>query len=508
MPTLVLAVPETYNSVTRPVIYDVTRKLFAWTGLHENTPILYPSPNGVTYQPGSALQHDPKDSDLAFDDMVTIEVDESMDQDRVLSTAVVYPDNLMIFHDPRVETIMKPAYIHTEIAINFKFRAIDEVKAMRWRDQIRMRMSQMRDLQMLDLRYAYQLPPVSIVILEEVHRLMENVAGYGRSFSQWFKDSVSETATVEANFSGKQLQVAIPEHQGRIIGYWDFEGEPEKGSKEDGGETWTISFSFKFKYDKPASIVLQYPQMIHQQLIKYRDDKPVYNPDQFVKSYSLSSFYLDQFNRTRALDKLTHYQAGITLPPWDEFVPETTTPAYIKIFSAMLSLDLSTGGNPSALMNLNELPESYVMPSAMEQFIVGEAPYMTQANQSVFNVALYLSNKRLPDGSLAVDNNLNVTTTFNPNPRARFHLWFGLCCNWRVLSPAAVQRLRMNYPILVALIRALWPNWNYTPDQIGNSGIAKNSSMNYLTGETSNIMGRTGMRTVETFYVQALTKDN
>lgn len=518
MPTLVLPVPETYQSVTRPVIYDVTRKLLRWTGLHENTPIMYPSPNGQTYQPGSALLHDPADSDLAFDDQVFIEVDETMDQDRVLSTAVVYPDNLFIFHDPRVETMMKPGYIHTDVAINFKFRAIDEVKAKRWRDQIRMRMSQMRDLHMLDIRYSYQLPPVGLVILEEIHRLMENVAGYGQTFPQWFTQAATSNVTVEANMSGTQMQVAIPEHQGQIIGYWDFEGEPEVGGKEDNAETWTISFTFKFKYDKPASVVMQYPQMIHNQVIKYRDDKPVYNQDQIAKTFSLSAYYLHQFDRTRALDPIIHNRTGIMLPAWDEFVPQAVPTAYLKIFSAMLSLDMTTGGNQSLLMNLNELSEGYSMTDMMKQFIIGEAPYMCKEFQSVFQCRLYLSNKMLPDASLTCDSALNVSTTFLPNPRARFHLWFGLCFNWSYLSPDAVSRLRLNYPALLALIQALWPTWGYIPQQIAKTGagsqIATSGSMAYLTGNSNgnvpgqgvNMNGRQSMRTVETFYIQATNK--
>jgi hypothetical protein len=498
----VLAIPETYDSVTRPVIYDVTRKLFKWTGLHENTPILYPSPNGQTFQPGSTLLHNPKDSELAYDDQVSIEVTEEMDPERLASTAVVYPENLFILHDPRVETVMKPVYVHTEVTINFKFRAIDEVKAKRWRDQIRVRMSQMRDLHMLDIRYAYQVPPVGMVILEEIHRLMEATAGYGVSYAQWFKNSAGAQLTVESNMSGTQLQVAVPEHQGKIVGYWDFTGEPEQGNKEDNAETWTISFAFKFKYDKPASVVLQYPLMIHNQVIKYRDEKPVYTPDNIEKTFSLSAWYLNHFDRTRALNSSVRDKTGIMLPSWDDFVPQTQPLHYLKIMSAMLSIDLSQGGSPSTLMNLDTLSEGYAMTDAMKQFIIGEAPYMTKRGQSVFNCALYLSNTQMADGAILVDNELNVTTTFNPNPRARFHLWFGLCYNWRYLSPGAVQRLRMNYPVLVQLIRALWPGWNYTPDQIGNSGIATNGSMSYLTGQTADLMKRINMKTVETFFVQ------
>jgi hypothetical protein len=507
MPKLVLPIPETYDSVTRPVVYDVARRLFKLTGLPDNTPILYPSAHGNTMQPGSTLHADPADSELAYYDQVTIEVDEAVDQDRLLSTAVLYPDNLFIFHDPRVETMLKPVYSSTEITINFKYRAIDEVKAKRWREQIRVRTSQMRDVQVLDVRYAYQLPPVSMVILEEIHTLMENVAGYGDTFAQWFKNSVTARATVESNLSGKQLQVAVPEHQGRIVGYWDFEGEPEIGSKEDDTDTWTISCAFKFKYDKPVSVVMEYPQMVHNQLIKYREDKLPFNPEQIQKSFSLSAYYFEQFNRTRSLDGWFNGNEGLRFPAWDEFVPNNQPPFFIRIFSGMTALDLSAEGNPNLLMNLDELSEGWSMDDRMKAFVTGEAPYMTQLYNSVFSCNLYAANDLQADGTVRVDGDLNVLTTFDPNPRARFHVWFGLCYNWRLLSPAAWTRLLANYDILVRLIEALWPALprDRYPKPIGNSN---QTSRNSMLGFMSAVPSQTGFKSVETFYVQAVENTN
>lgn len=137
MPKLLLAVAEAYDSVTRAVSCDVTRQLFAWTGLPADTPILYPSAHGTVQQPGSELLQEALKTELAFNDQVSVEVDEIIEQDRILSTAVQYPDKLFIFRDPRVETILKPVYSSTEIAINFKFSSIDEVNAKRWREQMR-----------------------------------------------------------------------------------------------------------------------------------------------------------------------------------------------------------------------------------------------------------------------------------------------------------------------------------------------------------------------------------
>ncbi|WP_144106599.1 hypothetical protein [Paraburkholderia sp. BCC1886] len=508
MPKLTLAVPETYDSVTRPVIYDVTRQLFKITGLHENTPILYPSAHGVTMQPGSTMKHNTKDSELAFDDQIRIEVEEEIDKDRILSTAVLYPENRFVFHDPRVETILKPVYSTTDITINFKFRANDEVKAKRWREQIRVRMSSMRDVHLIGARYSYQLPYSSVIILQEIHRLMENVSGYGDSFAQWFKNSASDHISATSNFSGSQMQLAVAEHQANIVGIWDFEGAPEGGSKEDQGNTWTISFSFKFKYDKPVSMVMQYPQMIHQQVIKYQDKTVPYNPDQVESNRPLSGEYLKFFDKTRALDGIVNGNMGLRFPIWDEFIPNVIPAAYIRIFSSMMALDLTTGGNPQLLGSLDDLPEGYGLDDDMKAFLITEAPYLTNQYYSVFSLNLYNANMMEPNGSLTVDSSLNVSTTFNPNPRARFHLWFGLCFNWYRLSADAQARLRANYTILIRLIKAIWPQMpksQYPVAIPGTNQCSQSSWSNFLYGQSSG-QYRRDCSTVETLIIQAHRK--
>jgi hypothetical protein len=119
---------------------------------------------------------------------------------------------------------------------------------------------------------------------------------------------------------------------------------------------------------------------------------------------------------------------------------------------------------------------------------------------------LYSGNSLQPDGLITVDNQLNVVTTFAPNPRARFHMWFGLCYNWSMLNPDALIRLMANYDILIRLIAALWPKLPLSryPKPIGNSNQTSRSSMNDFLNSKQSILAQTDFNTVETFYIQAV----
>ncbi|WP_233874785.1 hypothetical protein [Paraburkholderia adhaesiva] len=183
----------------------------------------------------------------------------------------------------------------------------------------------------------------------------------------------------------------------------------------------------------------------------------------------------------------------------------------------MIALELAAGENGEhgsgrashRLMTLDRLPGGYVMSERMRAFVAGEATYMTKLFYSVFSCNLYLSSDIQPDGSITVDEELNVSTTFEPSPRARFHVWFGLCYNWRYLNAAALARLRANFDILQKLTHALWPQLPACcqPVAIGNSNQTSNASMRCLmNGEADNLLD-TSMKTAETLYIQSIAEE-
>src|SRR5262249_42184965 len=114
-----------------------------------------------------------------------------------------------------------------------------------------------------------------------------------------------------------------------------------------------------------------------------------------------------------------------------------------------------------------------------------------------------------PGGSITVGDDLMVTTTFDPNPRARFHVWFGLCYNWRVLNPAAIARFMANFDILQRIVNSLWPDLPACcqPSAIGSSNQTSSASMACLMNGGADGMLDIGLKTVETVYVQSIDVD-
>lgn len=483
MPKILLTVPETNESVTRPIVLDITRQLFDITGISHGTSIFYPGDLEKTMQPGSSFGHTGDINTLPFSARVSVEVEEIYEMDKIGTTATMRPENLFIFRDDRIETLIKPAYSATDVVLSFKYRAVDKVTATRWRDDIRAKISMMRDVYLHDITYHYLIPPEFLVILKEIHTLRETVDGYGETYDDYFRANATQRASVLTTLAGTRGAWGISEKQMRIVGWFDFEGGPELGSREDEGDTWTISFSYKFKYDKPIACVMFYPLMIHNQLIgqKYRPSEGVYEVENHVRSYSLSALHFNEFEKGKRIQNI---QKGIAIPAYDEFIPGNVVTSTIRLFTALTSVDETS----NVLMNMCELGDIELHPEIIK-FMVTEAPYMSKSYDSIFSLSLYQSVDLLDDNMVKIDSALNVSSVNTLSLRSYYHIRLSIVSNLFLLKKEALDRLRENGVVLGLILEMIDPTLRgkgLLPTIIGSRGNTDNNGNNTRTDNIAN----------------------
>lgn len=471
MPKILLTVPEGNLSVTRPVVLDVLRQLMKDTGISDKTTVFYPGEYDRGAQPNSQISSSDESNMFPFNERVSIEVEESYNADRILSEATYQPEQLFIFRDPLIETAIKPAYSMSDIVINIKYRALDKTQAMRWRDDLRARIGMRKDERYHEVSYHYLIPPEFIVILREIHRMREAVAGYNENFDEWFTQHLTESATVFTTLAGTQGQWGVTQTQQRIIGYFDFDGTPEVGSKEDDGDTWTISVAYKFSFEKPTACVMAYPLMVHNQLMsdKFRPTVPQNEPSSHVRSYSQTMNALSFFEK--GMDKSALQLDGAAIPWFDEFIPGSVTTKTKRVVTMLTALDPS---NMNLLLTADEVSGVGIDPVVLA-FMKKEAPYMTGRYQSIFQLDFYRGIGMLPQKLLKIDSALQVTTTENLSLRDYHHVRLSIVEDLRLLPPAAIQRLRENGAAAIIILDYLAP-WlkaaNLLPSLLVNGSIA------------------------------------
>lgn len=454
MPNLTLPLNDTQYSVERPVIYDIVRQLLDITQISHKTPIMFYGDENKAAQKNSALAKDAlAENYWPYNEKVFIEVDEDYEKDRILSTAIRRPENIFIFKDDALGLSVKPVYSSSDVNIQFKYRASDKNQATRWRNEMRTRISMMRDINLHELVYHYHFPGVFVTIIKEIHRLRENVAGYGESFEEYFTKYLTINASLINNLAGNGEIWAVSERQIRVQGYFDFDDTPDKPEKEGDHDNWTASVGYRFKYDKPIECHMKYPMLVHQQLLDQRfwSSERAYRLEDQNRVYTLSAGQFNEFE-SDAINEQYRSNKGITVPEYDEFVPASILPATLRVFTAMSSLEET---DLYFLFNLNELGDIQLDPEVLEFIRTSEYSYLGKDYASIFCLCLYEGRYAKKSGTLYVDSDLNVRSNVALNLRLEYHVRLSLVADFVYLDKAAISRLSKHPSAAIKLLSAI-----------------------------------------------------
>lgn len=456
MPTLFLPVQETIQSVTRPVVSQIVRDIQSMTRIPPNSMILYPGDIEQVSQPGSNLS----DGEMerlrsASVNQVLIEVTEETNNDALLTTAVMQAEHRPIFYDDKIGVYMKPVYSSTNYTLAMKFRASSKTAALRWRDDIRARTSSMRDVNVHKASYSYLIPREYIYILEEIHRLRENVEGYGEGFPQYVVARSSTRLTEMSDIAGFNTAIGIAETQARVMGHFDFEGQPERGDKVGNSDIWEISFNYKFAFDKPIGLTLRYPVMVHNQILSedYRPAKPAPSDDDYFRTYSHSADSFHYFEKPVTMDRSIDPNATLTLPWFDEFIPASIPSGTISVFNALCQLDDTNRD----LLNIQELGEAAIDPDILEFIMLSEWPYMCTPYKSIMLLSLYRGTHLTfhDDIKMNAQGVVMSTNTALTSKRINHRVRFGLVVDLSLIDPDFWRRLDLFPKAKEKLIKAV-----------------------------------------------------
>lgn len=456
MPKIIRPIPDVMESITRPIVYDILRKLFVDLGMSSKTLIFFPDSTGSGKQPGTAIDAENKDVAIfPHKTQLTVEVDETYEHTALLSTAVFRPEHPFIFRDDDLEVAIKPVYAKTELSISFKYTSRDKAEAIRWRDDFRGRISMMRDEFLFMVKYYYLHPYSFIHILKEIHRLRENVAGYGEDWVRYFSDHTSPNTTVVNNQAGLEPRYAIAEPQKRIQGWFDADGMPEQGSKEGDSETWSISCVFKLTYEKPIEMAMMYPLVFHNQMIgqSFRPSSMPYRLNNTPTRFSLSTEQFNHFESGSLATKLKTLP-GYAIPEYDEFAPGSIIPGTMRLFTTLLTIDEN---DPTLLFNLKEVP-GFSFDPAILKYMVADHMNLHLPKRSMILVSLYQGPDLMTHRFLTIDKDLNVRTTTPLNIRKYHHVRVGIVTRLSELPPDVIDKARDHGDVIIKIIDATHPD--------------------------------------------------
>lgn len=454
MPKLYLPVPEIEKSITRPVVLDIIRQVKDITGIPKDTKEVFLGDAKSGLQAGSTVNSDIMDNTMvAASKQIFMEVNETYNENYLGTMAIAQAEQLPIFLDNELGVVLKPIYSSRIFEITVRYRNPSKTQAKAWRDNIYMHVNHLRDVNLHVATYHYSIPRPFMVLLQEIHRLRENVEGYGEDFDTYFFTNSTTRNTEITTLTGDKTEFAVAEQQIRVQGMFNFTEAPEK--EQMGGDTnmWISEFTYRVTMDIPTGVHIQYPVMVHNQLL---DDKyipqPAADDTKHDKAFARSLKALSRFEVPTDVARAKPYANVVHIPECDDWLADNHPPGMYPVISALCEI---LPDNKKLLLNLSELGEYSIDEEILDYIKTVEYRYLTLPYKSIFHLSYYRNKFLSTDRNTYLDASLNFMTREDVSLRDSNRVMLLMVTDISSIDPAALKRMKRYPSVLKKVLKAI-----------------------------------------------------
>ncbi len=448
MPFVQITIPGLIEMVTRPVVKGIISQLQDIIKIDKSTKIVYPGDTGKMQQAGTAIGSEGAQAFLSTDKYLFVEVEEDYDSTYLSATAITQNEQIPIFVDKEINAVMSPLYCTTSLSIRFKYQSSSRTEVMRWRDDIRMRLSALRDINVHDVTYSYIVPAPYLLLLQDIFNNKQRLLANGSSFEEYIASNITTKASVVSDMVGQDRRLVIKETQCRVVGIFGFDAVPEKPQRDNDLGIWTIELPYKLTYERPVMVAMRYPITVYnallpQEYIAFWNQE--YDLDNVKKSYGTSIGSFANFEASSQASKVVNFKAEIRLPDFDDFKPDAVPSGSAGVFTALCLVDET---DLVSLVNLNDLGDIIIDQDILNYIVAQELPYIAIPYSSMFTLSLYINGTLQDAGSLIVDSSLNVKSTKPLNLKDVHHVRLSLMADLSLVYKDFYTRI-LNYPMVI-----------------------------------------------------------
>jgi len=467
MPNIHTALPETQQSIFRPVVIAVVKQVQDITKMKDAIIYFPDDDKKVATSSGTIDSKDDRYVATTSKRMNEITVEEEIDREEISPTFFNGNEYTPILEDRLLGLILSPVYAKHNVTVTFNYSCPSQTEATRWLQEIRMNVARLRDINVHTVQYHYNLHKKFYDIIKQVYTLRETQAPYGQTFDQYIKTHTTPRLTVVGDIVGQDSVFAVAETQTEIYGIYEFEGLPTKPVKEKEGGMWSIGFTYRFNYDKPIGSHLRYPIMVHNQempleFVSFTSDETRAIARSTVDS-SRTQRALRIFRADTDMDRIKAEDGVIKIPIFDDFKPAS----YMRFTAGIIqALGQITETDQSSILSLQELGDVVLDDDVLQFLIESEYPYLNQPYKSIFHVDLYQNNIIQNYSHITVDSSLNISSTAMMTLRNQYHIRFSVVTDIDFITQDAIARLRKYPKVIYKVVKAINRAFRENPEMV------------------------------------------
>lgn len=456
MPTQFIPLEETNRTILKSCYNDIIKEVVYRIGIPFETVVTVHNGLEITKtdnRNNAVSSTDPNLPSTVAQRRLTASITDNYNEDSLSSTTVSQRDTVPIFYDPEIDCVVYPVYVKTDITINFEYSTPSKTEALRLRDDIRIKLSDSRNILRHDVEYDVVLPEGVCEFISDIHELKSRLAPIELS-EYFYAFSTKRVHMLTDMANSDNARVAIRESMTRIIGIMEFSPEPEPIEQDKETNTYRITIPYKLSLDIPRGMCFSYPPMICNRPMPARylefvvQRKLKTRHDKFKElTYTNSLGALSNFEVQWQLERCVDIDLPKNIPMFDEFIVRAGHPGYVTLYTLLTDVD---EGDRRTLINLRELGD-YSASSEFLDFIQNvERNWIVNPYMSYFYISLYQSGRHTDNNILEIDQNLNVRSKKNLSLFKPVRIAVSICLDTTYLNPIVQERM-YNHPDMYLL---------------------------------------------------------
>lgn len=403
---------------------------------------------------------------------------ENYDEDSLSSTTVSQSDVYPIFIDHDIDVCVYPVYVKSQVTIEIEYSCGSKTEAMRVRDDIRVKMSQSRNIFHHEVDYNIILPSEVEEFIGDVYDLKNRL--FPKPIVEYFlENSTKRIHRITDMANEENSRIAVHERQVRIVGVMDFPADPPPIEQNAETNTYKLTIPYKFTVDVPRGMCMKYPVMICNRLMpaKYLEfiiARKVKTREEYGRNMSATDSIrsLTFFESDRQFVDKVKLELPLNIPMFDEFHKRVGHKGYVITTTFLTDVDET---DKRTLLNLRELGDFCMDDLFLNCLVGGERNHVINPYMSPFYLGLHQTSRHHDNNILEVDANLNVKSKKDISFVKPTRVALSVCLDVTSLNDAVIDRLKLDKEFyllyLSELIRGII---NYKPE-FASFGVSDNT---------------------------------
>ncbi len=444
MPSIILSVPQTSETVTRAVARVITQDLVKSYGFKPNVFITYkeassiaPPTTGGTLDPTPVVK-------LADEDNVIVTIDEQFTDTGILTSGLYRMDYPYLFVDKQLGIYMAPTYTGVKVTLAIQLIFKNKSAGDRFKRLFRVRGSARSLGDTHEIRYNYSLPDTVLAFLYDAHQQMVVPAGTTKeTLSQYLDRCFYGGLGRRTTQSKSATRLILDEVQGNIVGEYSEELFYNELAMDNGH--YTISCNYAFEYLQIIGISLEYPLVIGNKYIPkvYRElwGNPQLHDFQTSPAVHKTLSYMPPIWLSE-VNGVPRYQGGYYLDPLETWLPVHNTPHTLTIALTAVKVDPTA---PTAVLKLSDFTEAQ-LPLFIRTYITMYPTDSLSLYSSPFHVQLYQVGNEEKEVTITISPTGEIRSVLPMSPEYRYYLRISMMVDLTRLTVVHASKM-INTPV-------------------------------------------------------------